>query len=130
MPAFIGKLVQRAVAHRPAAAASDMVQAIEPAELPKGDSDGPDSGLWLGCIRRQAAGRFAERLPGFLYVLRIAARNHGACSVFQKGAGGGKAQARCAANDNERFAFELAGSHFRLTLLRSPLQGKQNDKLR
>ena len=59
-PAVVGEFVQRAVAEAASAAAGDVVEAVERAELAHGHLDGSRRGGGIGGICCEAARRFAE----------------------------------------------------------------------
>ena len=109
--------MQGAIAGLSSAATGNVVKAMEPIEFPQGDSDSARRRGRTDCVRREAAGRFAKLFLCFPYVHGISPGDHDAGALLQESARRGKAKASSAADDDERFAFEIAGSHSGLTLL-------------
>jgi hypothetical protein len=89
-----------------------MIEAVKCAELIEGKLDRFGSGFRVSGICSQSEGRFAERLLGRFRVFRIAANDDDTRTLFYKGPCGGKSEAGCPADDNERFSIESATAHF------------------
>ena len=94
--------MERAVAVAAAAAAGDMVEAVEAAPRFYARADGLFGGSGLAGVadERFAVGDF---LAGFFDIIGVPAHDDDVSALFDEGLCGGEAEARCAADDHQPF---------------------------
>jgi hypothetical protein len=104
--------MERPVAHRAAAATSDMVKAVKGVKPGQSELNSFDSCEGSRRIGGKKERRFAEQFLRGFGVSRIAADNNYARAICDESARRRKTKARCSPNDNQRFAVECATVHF------------------